>query len=501
MKDETIAKFLKVALVVGGVSALAPVVSAQGIGVAELDRMLIETPQKVERGEELYEENCAVCHGEDGQGKSGIRLADAGDRTFETTDFTEAEFDYGGGPIQLYNAITFGLDEAVVGEPEEVPPHPRFGHLQYQSRWDIVHYVRSLGPTEELSDPPELVDVARERAEKGVCDPEIRETINAKVTPQGEEQLAQGEELYASNCVSCHGEDGKGDGPAAGALEPAPRNFIDHGRDDWTNDPSPLGVFNALNNGVPGTSMASYSNLPEEDLWAMTHYVLGFVPDDVAVESSEEQILDACRSLSAPEPPTPVSVDVAMEAMIRDQVEERHIRLTQFGTVQLSPEADAQRGQAVYAQNCATCHGSAGSGRELGPYGAQPPFMYLQVSELVPAMAGGTAEQFAERSYAGAHATLPDMTSAAMLSESEWQDLQAYIATFDGRGEVTTAPQDRGEDGEEAEDGEESEDGEEAEEADEQQPAEGQESDEDTAEQPPAEDAPEGADSPAEDER
>lgn len=493
MKDETIAKFLKVALVVGGVSALAPVVSAQGIGVTELDRMLIETPQKIERGEELYEENCAVCHGQDGQGMSGIRLADAPDQTFETTDFTEAEYRYGGGPIQIYNAITFGLDQAVVDEIEEPPPHPRFGHLQYQSRWDIVHYVRNLGPTEELTDPPQLVEQAREQAEKGVCDEDIRETISAKVTPQGEDQLAQGKELYDTNCVSCHGDNGEGDGPAAGALEPAPRNFVGHGRDDWTNDPSPLGVFNALQNGVPGTSMASYSNLPEEDLWAMTHYVLGFVPDDVAVESSEEQIVDACRSLSAPEPPTPVSVDVAMKAMVRDQVEERHIRLTQFGTVQLSPEADAKSGQAVYAQNCATCHGSAGSGQELGPYGAQPPFMYLQVSELVPAMAGGTTEEFAQRSYAGTHATLPDMTSAAMLSESEWQDLQAYIATFDGRGEVTTAPQEAAEDAEGADDAEDTDGADEA--------AEEANSDEDSAEQPPAEDATDGDDSPAQDER
>lgn len=498
MKDETIAKFLKVALVVGGVSALAPVVSAQGIGVAELDRMLIETPQKVERGEALYEENCAVCHGQDGQGMSGIRLADAPGQTFETTDFNEAEFRYGGGPIQIYNAITFGLGEAVVGEREDVPPHPRYQHLQYQSRWDIVHYVRSLGPTDDLSDPPELVARAREQAEQGVCDEDIRETISSKVTPQGEEQLAKGKELFDTNCVSCHGDNGEGDGPAAGALQPPPRNFVGASRDDWTNDPSPLGVFNVLSNGVPGTSMASYSNLPEEDLWAMTHYVLGFVPDEVAVESNQDQILEACRSLSAPEPPTPVSVDVAMQAMVRDQVEDRHIRLTQYGTVQLSPDADAQRGQAVYAQNCATCHGSAGSGQNLGPYGAQPPFMYLQVSELVPAMAGGTTEQFAERSYAGAHATLPDMTSAAMLSESEWQDLQAYIATFDGRGEVTTAPQDGVQEGEEAEEAEEPAEGQEP--AEEQEPAEGQEPDADTAEQPPAEDAPEDADSPSDDE-
>jgi mono/diheme cytochrome c family protein len=31
--------------------------------------------------------------------------------------------------------------------------------------------------------------------------------------------------LYAKNCVSCHGAAGKGDGPAAKVLKPAPQDF------------------------------------------------------------------------------------------------------------------------------------------------------------------------------------------------------------------------------------------------------------------------------------
>jgi mono/diheme cytochrome c family protein len=37
----------------------------------------------------------------------------------------------------------------------------------------------------------------------------------------------KGKALYAQQCVSCHGSSGKGDGPAAAAMQPKPRNLAD----------------------------------------------------------------------------------------------------------------------------------------------------------------------------------------------------------------------------------------------------------------------------------
>lgn len=40
--------------------------------------------------------------------------------------------------------------------------------------------------------------------------------------------LAQGRKLYAANCASCHGPEGRGDGPLAANLNPPPADL------DWT---------------------------------------------------------------------------------------------------------------------------------------------------------------------------------------------------------------------------------------------------------------------------
>lgn len=91
-----------------------------------------------------------------------------------------------------------------------------------------------------------------------------------KATP---ELLAKGKIAYETNCLMCHGDKGDGNGVAGAAMNPKPRNFL---KDKFKLGDKPEGVFKSISEGLPGTAMAAFAHLSEEDRWAITHYVLSF---------------------------------------------------------------------------------------------------------------------------------------------------------------------------------------------------------------------------------
>jgi len=83
--------------------------------------------------------------------------------------------------------------------------------------------------------------------------------------------LDKGKAAFAVNCMACHGEKGAGDGPAAAALNPKPRNFTS---DAFKQGETPDAVFKTIAGGVPGTAMVSFAHIGEADRWALAHWVL-----------------------------------------------------------------------------------------------------------------------------------------------------------------------------------------------------------------------------------
>lgn len=82
---------------------------------------------------------------------------------------------------------------------------------------------------------------------------------------------ARGAALYAQHCAACHGAHGRGDGPAAQGLDPAPIDFTDAARADLR---SPLSLYQATTQGIEGTSMAGYADvLDDAERWALAYYV------------------------------------------------------------------------------------------------------------------------------------------------------------------------------------------------------------------------------------
>jgi mono/diheme cytochrome c family protein len=95
--------------------------------------------------------------------------------------------------------------------------------------------------------------------------------VFAAQPPSSKELLEKGKAVFTINCVACHGPKGAGDGAAAVALNPKPRNYA---TDTFKNGDKPENIFKTLNDGLKDTAMVSFAHLPEQDRWALAYYVL-----------------------------------------------------------------------------------------------------------------------------------------------------------------------------------------------------------------------------------
>jgi mono/diheme cytochrome c family protein len=91
----------------------------------------------------------------------------------------------------------------------------------------------------------------------------------AAITPA---VLAHGRGLYKANCVACHGEGGKGDGPAAGVMKPAPRDHTDRTYMSSLTDED-LGKVIQMGGAAKGKPlMPSNPQIKGDDLAALVAY-------------------------------------------------------------------------------------------------------------------------------------------------------------------------------------------------------------------------------------
>lgn len=89
------------------------------------------------------------------------------------------------------------------------------------------------------------------------------------VSPKKLPDLQKGARLYASQCASCHGLTGHADGPLAARLSPPPIALAEHHR---ARERSIFSLQQIITHGVAGTAMASFSQLSDDDRWALAYF-------------------------------------------------------------------------------------------------------------------------------------------------------------------------------------------------------------------------------------
>jgi caa(3)-type oxidase subunit IV len=257
--------------------------------------------------------------------------------------------------------------------------------------------------------PPKPVQVAQKAAAGSTMDQNVLRVSTPKL-------IEKGKTSYQTNCVSCHGPNGKGDGIAAASMKPPPRNFTSS---EWKYGRSPTRVFATITNGVKGTSMAAWGHLTVEERYALAHYVRSLSPtppEDSPADLKAAGLSEGGKG-SAEKPKEEIPIEVAMELMeVPDQV-------VIPADVEVNPQS---KGAKIFKNACVSCHGLNGGGQEVAALGLNPRVKYIT------------------KGFAGARAPWADsqsefirvvsqgipgrgMPGMSGFSRQEWDDLYSYV--------------------------------------------------------------------------
>lgn len=221
-----------------------------GILGAEAALELPKTALDLAAGKQLYESNCASCHGIGGVGNGpasrGMNPAPPA--------IGDAATMHDVSPATMYRVISVGIGGT---------PMPGYGAtMTAEQRWNIVAYLLSL-----------------------------------RATP---ERIAEGEGLYAQGCITCHGGLGAGDGPFARSLTRLPG---DVGSLGYQASRSDLELAKVVADGVPGTAMPPARALTGEQIRNVVAYLrtmpLKTVPgqNGVVADASAEAVANRVLAL------------------------------------------------------------------------------------------------------------------------------------------------------------------------------------------------------------
>lgn len=178
-------------------------------------------------------------------------------------------------------AIVHLLDYVGVDYPGTVKDGKVIDTSEYDEQREFVSQaITLLGQLPANPAQPDLLDKARRLnalVEAKAAGQEVATLADAlrwaviraygiAVAPKQAPDLSRAAPLYAAQCAACHGANGRGDGPLAKGMDPAPANFHDH---DRMRARSVYGLYNTLTLGVAGTPMRAFKEISDDERWAL----------------------------------------------------------------------------------------------------------------------------------------------------------------------------------------------------------------------------------------
>jgi cbb3-type cytochrome c oxidase subunit III len=231
-------------------------------------------------GEAIYISKCARCHGEKGMGDGPDTPTGLEPKAFADSAVYPGELD-----VYRFNIIKHGIAQEKDGDYAM----PSFAiQLTDAEIWQVVTY---LG---KLSAPAAQAVEAAPREPK----------------PDLDDALAdEGKKLFGKKCVSCHGQNGKGNGRAAEYLARMPADLT---KGSFKLRSTPKGelptdedLFRTVTVGMGVGGMPGFAKLPERDRWALVAYVKTLSRDFAAQRGKTPEVL----KIGTPPPGGPVAVE------------------------------------------------------------------------------------------------------------------------------------------------------------------------------------------------
>jgi DMSO reductase family type II enzyme heme b subunit len=230
------------------------------LGISKSESIGIEKPKPtkvlLEIGKKVYEEKCAICHGEKGEGKGEVaNLLYPAPRDFTLAVFKIRFTPTGSLPTDedLFRTVSEGMTGTVM--------FPFKNDLSERERWAVVYFIKTFSERWKDEKPEKPVSI-------GVP------------PPKTEELITLGKKIYKDlKCWECHGEEGKGDGPKSDKLKDDagvpifPYDFTRSGKMKGGYKVSE--IVRTYLTGMDGTPMPAYEvDVTEKERWALAYYTL-----------------------------------------------------------------------------------------------------------------------------------------------------------------------------------------------------------------------------------
>lgn len=223
------------------------------------------TPELLALGKQLYDKQCAACHGVAGRGDGeAAYLLYPKPRDFAAGNYRlVSTWERRPTDEDLYRTVSRGMPGSAM---------PSWGHLSEEERWALVHYVKGLAAA-PWRVPPAVDPGAEGQTGQGI----IRVPPAPPFTTEAR-KLAL--ERYADACASCHGKTGKGDGSEDQKDDLGyPTRPRDLTLGVFKGSPDPEHLYRRIVAGIPGTPMPMSDWAYGEEAWHLVNLVRSWSSD------------------------------------------------------------------------------------------------------------------------------------------------------------------------------------------------------------------------------